>query len=393
MAKRKQLSLFVFVDAFGWEVLQRNRFLDDIAVTKQRLGTVLGYSSTCVPTILTGKMPQEHGHLSFFRYDPGNSPFSICTCLSALPKTLTERGRVRRGMSKLIQKFYGYDGYFQIYNMPFRHLALFDYSEKRDLYQPGGINNAVPTIFDTLRDEGIPFHVSDWRRSEAENLQRLGEDIDRGDMAFAYLYLAAMDGVLHANGTASPVVTQKIAWYDQALRDVMRKAERAYGDVRLFVFSDHGMTDTTSTVDLMRRIDALGLTFGVDYAAVYDSTMARFWFLRDSARERIRRALDDEPAGRILSDEELSHYGCDFAGREYGELFFLTNPGVLLCPSFMGVTPLAGMHGYAPEHADAWAMLASNVEPDPMPTRLDDMFRLMLSEAQRSHVAGTEVVA
>ncbi len=35
---------------------------------------------------------------------------------------------------------------------------------------------------------------------------------------------------------------------------------------------------------LMKRIESLPLKFGVDYSAVYDSTMARFWFLKPHAR-------------------------------------------------------------------------------------------------------------
>jgi hypothetical protein len=45
---------------------------------KHPLQTVLGYTSTCIPTILTGKSPQEHGHFSFFYYDPHESPFRLC---------------------------------------------------------------------------------------------------------------------------------------------------------------------------------------------------------------------------------------------------------------------------------------------------------------------------
>ena len=71
----KRLTLCVFIDALGWEILQRHSFLDDIVVEKRPLNTVFGYSSTCDPTIITGKMPRDHGHFAFFTYDPENSPF------------------------------------------------------------------------------------------------------------------------------------------------------------------------------------------------------------------------------------------------------------------------------------------------------------------------------
>ncbi len=377
---RRKLALFVFIDAFGWEILRRRPFLDDLLKVKAPLTTVLGYSSTCDPTILTGRLPREHGHFSCFRYNPAASPFGACRLLALLPGPIARRGRVRRVMSRAIRRCYGYTGYFQIYNVPFRYLPLFDYSEKRDIYQPGGINGGVPTIFDHLRGRDIPFYLSDWRKKEGDNLASLEAALKEGEVVFAYLYLAAMDAVLHAHGARSPAVEGKVRWYDDRLRSVVRLAQKNYDAVHLHVFSDHGMTDVTDCCDLAARIDRLGLRFGVDYAAIYDSTMARFWFLKDPARERVAEALRAEPRGEILSEERLAGYGCDFADRGYGELFFLMNPGVLICPSFMGETPLAGMHGYEPHHRDSLAMFASNVTPDPMPRRLDDLHGLMLRE-------------
>src|SRR5258708_29210942 len=96
------------------------------------------------------------------------------------------RARVRRVMSRLIRRYYGYTGYFQIYNMPFRYLPLFDYSEKRDIYQKGGINGGCPTIFDYLRDKPIPFYPSDWRASEERTITALNAALPRGQLPYAF---------------------------------------------------------------------------------------------------------------------------------------------------------------------------------------------------------------
>jgi len=377
MAGDKQLAIFVFIDAFGWELLQRHSFLDDTLVCKARLDTIFGYSSTCDPTILTGLMPQDHGHFSSFYFAPHESPFRACKYLKYLPASITRRGRVRRLISRSVAGAYGYTGYFQLYNMPFDRLPLFGYAERRDLYQPGGINGGQATIIDVWRDRGIRFSLSDWRRSEVENLSRLRKDIEGGEIEAAYLYLAAMDAVLHAKGTAAAEVTDKIAWYETQLRTVLKTANEHYGEVSLTIFSDHGMTDVIKVSDLMPRIEKLGLNFGVDYAAVYDSTMARFWFMHDDARLRISSALHAEPDGKILTEDELRAFGCDFPDHKYGDLFFVMDPGVVICPSFMGETRLAGMHGYDPAHEDSAAIFASTHPPAVLPKRLDDLYRVM----------------
>ena len=67
-ATQTNLSLFVFIDAFGWEIQKRFPFFEGLLPYRFPLDTIFGYSSTCIPTILTGKLPREHGHFSFFRF-------------------------------------------------------------------------------------------------------------------------------------------------------------------------------------------------------------------------------------------------------------------------------------------------------------------------------------
>ncbi|MCF7946218.1 MAG: alkaline phosphatase family protein [Spirochaetia bacterium] len=387
---KDHVSLFVFIDALGWEILKEHSFLDDVLVQKSPIDTIFGYSATCDPTILTGKLPREHGHFSFFTYDPENSPFRgniFLQLMRLAPKSLSSRGRVRNIVSRVLRAQLGYTGYFNFYNMSFRDAKYFDYTEKKDIYQPGGINSGDPTIMDYLRDEKIPFSLSNWRAPETDNLASLSGELEEGKIRFAYLYLAAMDAVLHAEGTHHQKVDEKIAWYDRELRKILEKAYASYKNVHLYIFSDHGMTNVTSVCDLMGRIRSTGLSPMKDYAAVYDSTMARFWFFSDSAEKKIREALKEESQGHILSEKEKYSYGCDFPkgsyGGSYGELFFLLNPGVLLIPSHMGERPIAGMHGYAPEDKDSVASFSSNVklESKEIPKRLDELYALMKKEA------------
>ena len=237
-------------------------------------------------------------------------------------------------MSRVIRRYYGYTGYFQIYNMPFRYLPLFDYSEKRDIYQKGGINGGCPTIFDHLREHQIPFYLSDWRAREERNLAALKTELQAGKIRFGYPYLAAMDAVLHAHGTDSVRVAEKIRWYEEQLRAVIEVARQKYVQVRVYVFSDHGMTNTVGDVDLIGRIDALGFRLGVDFNVVYGSTMARFWFFNPRARERIVEALGGETRGRILTREDLAEYGCDFPD---GYRTRVTARGGTAAPGFPGI--------------------------------------------------------
>lgn len=379
MSKPEKLTLCVFIDAFGWESVRRHPFLDDILSVKAPLDTIFGYSSTCDPTIITGKMPREHRHFAFFRYDPDHSPFKFYRVFSYLPRWLMERGRVRAKFSQIMKRVHGFTGYFQLYNVPFKTAHLFTYTEQTDIFQPGGINGGQPTLFDYLRENNIPYCRPE-SFSEPTSIAEAEAAIERGEPAFVFLFLGRLDALQHEHGSASPAVSEHIIWYENEIRRLYEKATNQYGEVRLMLFSDHGMTDIQETCDLMGRIDALGLQFGEDYAAVYDSTMARFWFLKPGAREAIEAALAEESRGRMLREDELAAYGCDFPDQTYGELFFLMEPGVLICPSHMGVKPLAGMHGFAPEDKDSVASFMANFRPEPMPARLDDLYTVMRHE-------------
>jgi hypothetical protein len=381
MSDKHGLVFNVFVDALGWELMRGRAFLQDEIAVRQPLDTVLGYSSTCDPTIITGRPPRDHGHFTFYAYDPERSPFRRLDVLRALPGSLMNRGRVRRLLSRSIARAHGFTGYFQLYSMPFNRLPLFDYTEKRDIYEPGGINGGQSTIFDWLRREGVPTHRTDWRSSERAAIDALADDLKERRPRFVYLYLAGLDGILHAHGTTSQLVDAHLAFYERELRHLLQLARRHYGDVRFHLFSDHGMTDVTTTCDLMARVEGTGLRFGVDYAAAYDSTLARFWFLKPGTRDAVTKVLNDESAGRILGDEELRALGCDFPRHRYGELFFLLNAGVLLCPSFLGLTPLKGMHGYHPSEPTARALFATNAREVAPPRGLTDLYAFFQREA------------
>lgn len=371
----KQLFLFVFIDALGWEVVQERPFLEGIARGRGPLRTILGYSSAALPSILSGRLPVSHGHWSCFHYSPETSPFRCLRPLRLLPASVVDRGRARRHLSRLVRRWLGYTGYFQLYAVPLRYVHLFDYVEKRDLFRPGGLNHG-PSIFDLLEERGLPSHVSDWRRSDSANLEAARRALGDGAIRFAFVYCAELDGLMHRVGTRSPLVDEKLRWYDVEIRKLVEAGSRT-ADVHLCVFSDHGMADVHTAYDLMGRVQALDLVYGKDYAAVYDSTMARFWFLGGKAEKRIRGLLDTVPVGRVLPEPELVDLGVHWPDARFGQLIFLVDPGVLIVPSFMSAKPVAAMHGYHPDDPSSDAAFWSSWLPDPRPAAITDLFAVM----------------
>jgi predicted AlkP superfamily pyrophosphatase or phosphodiesterase len=378
--KKKKLSLFLFIDAFGWEVKQRHPdFLKDLIQDSRPLETILGYSSACDPSIISGLTPSEHKLWSSYFYDPATSPFKWTKPLNILPDFIFRRGRVRNQLSKWVKKKCGFTGYFQLYAVPFNELPLFNYAEQKRIWELGGLPQGK-SIFDVLSEKDIPYYAHDSAYPDEVRLENLKKHIEQQTIDFAYCSLGKLDGLMHAKGNNVPEIGTLMQWYDQQLREVLATAEKNYEEVAWYLFTDHGMHNVTSSYDLISDIQALELKWNIDYAAFYDSTMARFWFKNESARTKIFQCLENHSQGRVLTDEELKKYGVFFEDGQYGDLIFLMNSGTQIAPSFMGVKPCAGMHGYDPADADSKASISSNKSIPENITRIQHIHQLMLNE-------------
>jgi Type I phosphodiesterase / nucleotide pyrophosphatase len=378
------IDLFVFVDALGWEQAQRRQFLVDLLPYRQPCDTLFGYSCTCDPSILTGALPDAHGHFSFFTYAPERSPFRWAKALGWLPEIIAGNHRVRNPLSRWVAKQRGYTGYFQLYSTPFKRLPWLDYTEKRDLYEPGGILGGQPAIFEHWRASGLPWMRSDWKASDAANIATLADHLLVGQIRLAYLINGGLDATMHAHTTTSPQTDAAFARLETWLRELDTLARTRYTEVRWHVFSDHGMADTHTCSRMLPDFEQLDLRYGHDYAAVWDSTMVRFWFPGGTIiRAKIETWLQNRTEGRIVTEAELARWGCFFPDRRYGELFYLLNEGVIFAPSFMNQRRVPAMHGFDPElpHSRA-CWLTSHAVASP-PQRIEAIYPVMRAAADR----------
>lgn len=354
-------DVFVFVDALGWDLVGKGAFLSDVLPNRKSLQMQFGYSCSAVPTILTGRRPAEHGHLGLFRYAPESSPFkTVSVAMSWLrPQSFWSRGRVRGWLSKAVKKVLGFTGYFQLYNVSAEKLAYMDYCEKSDLFVRGGMGK-VHNLADVLAEAGVTHHISDWHRSDAENIDCAIGAIE-GGARFVFLYTSGLDAVRHER---LEDVKDRLDWYESRLRAVHAALNASGRPFSMTVFSDHGMTPLAKAVDLKSVVDATGLQFGTDYGVIYDSTMMRVYARPDVLR-RIKEAVEPfESDGHWLTEAEERENGVYRTDRSFGDAIFLMNPGIQICPSDMGSKPLNGMHGFDPHDIHS---LAAMMSTDPIP--------------------------
>ena len=299
--KSDVVKVFVFIDALGWEQVERYGFLRDLLPNRRKIEMQFGYSCTAIPTILTGKRPEEHGHLAFYDYAPEKSPFRKMKWLAPFlkPRSFWRRGRVRNQLSKLIKKLYGFTGYFQLYGVPIERLPKLDYCEKTDLFVPGGLAPAK-NLADVWGEQGLRYHISNWRLPEDENFRRAAELFRKGEVDRAFVYSAAFDALQHDNVGRDGALRPKVEKYADTIRSLHAALVEGGRPFELTVFSDHGMTPLRGTVDAPAALAKTGLVWGEDYASAIDSTMARFWWLKPEAEAKVKAAFAGFP-GRWLS--------------------------------------------------------------------------------------------
>src|SRR5580765_3939950 len=214
------LPLFVFIDACGWEIIKDDPFARALAPHRRRLTSVFGYSSACVPSIVSGAWPDQHRNWCYFVYDPKHSPFRFLRPLRFLPRAVTSRRIFRRLLSKFVKTRLNFRGYFDLYNIPFRHISLFDFSEKKSPLQPHGMNRGA-NIFDFLQTHEIPYHVSDPAVSEHRNLEQLMQEIKNESIDFSFVYWPDLDGLLHRVGNQSLDIPFRLRLYEQRIERLM----------------------------------------------------------------------------------------------------------------------------------------------------------------------------
>ncbi len=379
---QERLVLMVIIDALDHCLSGDHAFLPEYASARPPVRSMLGFSSANIPTIMTGLPPDRHGHFMMYRKAGRDGVFRrIAPVVSALSRLTGRHWQLRRWTARQI-RMSGITGYFSLYEVPLRWIGRFDLCQRRSLFRPGGFCG-IESLVDILTEDG-KGRAWGWDVPEEQAFREVEEEIGRGVMRALMVYTPFLDGLLHAVGPFDPQARGALDRYQEVLRLWMKIAAGRYGEVRLFVFGDHGMAPVHSHHDIWSGLRSLSARAPGEYLYFLDSTMARFWFFSDRARNEVMSFLGEQEYGRILHEQELADLGCAFREQEYGEVIFLLHEGRILVPSFMGSQPVRGMHGYHPDDAHSHTALVTNTEDLSCPKDLRELHGLLRSEIVRA---------
>lgn len=380
-----RLTLVFMIDALGFTQAESD-FLPEAGIPRAPIETVLGYSSACIPSIMTGRPPAEHGHLSMYRRARnGKTVFGGPVALAGRLARLTPRGHWR--MRQLIARYLrsrGITGYFSLYDVPLDLLPQFDLCQHRNIYRPGAFRDrGQDGLGDILADPAVA-RVWDWTVPEERAWGELEAELRRGERRVLFFYTPELDSLMHVVGPCDRRAADRLGAYGARIAAALRLAEEQYDEVDLLVFGDHGMAPVIGVHDLWGRLATLPFAVPRELLYFLDSTMARFWFAHPSAEAAVRKLLADEPYGRILGADELASLGAAFPDDDYGALIFLLDEGHILVPSFMGAEPVRGMHGYHPQARASYTTLVTNRGERPYPRTLFELHGTLRASIERT---------
>jgi len=341
----------IMIDSFRYDYLSEKNTPFLLNFNKAlRMKPTLGYSSGLHPIIVSGTYPRTNGVWASY-YFSSNSPYKWTKAIAPFTyianrfnRRLYEKIRI---VVKRMTKRISSSTHMRPRNIPLWLIGFFNHLE-REFFEARALGN-IPTFFDILRKHNIHFRYIGYRK-EKTDLEVFKKAMNSLKKDFLFVYFFQLDGITHKYGVNSLQRKKHSKWLDKAVEKLVKKFIETHKEWNVFIFSDHGMCDITGVLNIKNALASIGVREFFDYIPFYDSTFARFWFLNKKASLTVESRLNRLKKGHVLSQEELKKYGLDFKKNDYGELIFITNPGILLIPNYYtGFHVDKSMHGYIPE--------------------------------------------
>jgi len=312
------------------------------------------------PAFFAGLYPESCDISYLFMHDPEESPFKIINEITS-PENVEEDDAVNQEFRqriaeevKRIERARGNSAsaqYASPNEIPLKMLKFFSFSEKKNTFDP----NSLPgeSLFDILRSHNLKWlwiaYPTDDQRTASILEQLTYTDLTGID--FIFLHFAELDWAGHSYGPGSIEQKRILTEIDSVVEKIFSLMTARFENFNGIIFGDHGMVKIRNTVNIESELLKSGLKVPEDYVYFLDSTQARFWFKKDSVKQKIIDLLKEfEDFGTILNDEDYSRLHIRYRHNKFGDLYFVLHEGSIIYPNFFqrSAIPL-GMHGYLPE--------------------------------------------
>lgn len=316
------------------------------------------------PTYFAGLYPKESNIANLFWLEQENSPFKF---LKIFPLRILNKLCVKfrflnfgiryliKKLAKCIEKWKGNTAsclYLDTVNIPLYLLPFFGFSEKKNIFEKNAYK--FKTLFDYLRNSNndwtwiaYPTHL-DLTVSAIKTT--FNNHPKKDNSKFIFIHFAELDWIGHDFGPESDMIAQKLKKIDQCINFIYDYYQNKGIEVKITVFGDHGMVPVNENINIIEYLSKRGIIFSKRDIYFIDSNMFRFWSKNEKKNQQIEKFLKVATFGELLTKDKQKEYQYIFNHNKFGEILFLTNPGVVFFPNFFQFRDLPkGMHGYGPK--------------------------------------------
>ena len=206
--------ILYFSDAFAWRYVEDGHWMPEWWDERRPLTTILGFSSTILPCLVSGRMPVETGiWTEYYRHDRPQS--GLAKAIVSNPVT-----RVPVNLARLVAfRFARKAGMLAAHKLRIplqlsHHFLRHDMDYKR--FPP--VQLPVPTLADLCRERGLRFgfRYLDHGYDDKAELARFERDLPSKDVLF--LYDPSIDGHGHHAGADVNVLKPDMDRVERFLR-------------------------------------------------------------------------------------------------------------------------------------------------------------------------------
>ncbi|MBI4439678.1 hypothetical protein HY638_01790 [Candidatus Woesearchaeota archaeon] len=326
-----------FIDALGPDLITPDAMPFLCRLMKENphyeMSSILGYSGAIHPSIWTSTYPEEHNKWSTVIRSQSPKKGLKDSILGNLPDAVSRPANYLLHYSRLSRSSI-------LPSISPKHIQFFSKSDY-DYYHAVKEVNGIRTLFSFIP---AMYHFY----NSVENITPIINSKSELDVYFT----GHLDHFSHLHLASLGKMKGLLRKIDSKLQEMFSFYKMRFPGCHFIVFSDHGQDIIKKRVDVKSAVEPLGLKFGTDYIAAYDSTMARFWVFNEKAKMLIGRAMSNIGYGTVLDKKARQKYGIGFKHNIFGDIFFLLKPGCEIYPNFYHnylKNNVQGMHGYIPE--------------------------------------------
>jgi hypothetical protein len=359
----KEKVLLIIFDGFSSNYLQKNLCPNLYKIAHDNYFSLLtplfGFQGVGA-AIFSGASMNTTGIFSEFVYENKLSPSKSCLnsvlkitdyipndWLCQVSRQLSYKlfRKRKRGLSNVI---------------PSKLLKYFTPKLAKPFYAANSLGKIL-TIFDVLRLNDLSyFYNMPSTRSENILFDHILQGVKDSNLPnLTAIHPCSLDIIAHHFGPDSSQVKCALEEIDTKIFNLHQSIQRSHEPITVLIMSDHGMTPVGNQADVFGVLKDLPIALEKDYLFFLDSTLARFWFFTEKAKNLVSDRLSSLSCGKILDAIDMKMLGIDGIGPEYGELFFTMNEKWVIYPDFFRRhRPPLGMHGYAYSTFDAPILIA-----------------------------------